>query len=236
MKIFVLKGRAVLSACALFFVFFLFFRSSAGSAVPACFVRRHLPICRADVTRRVVSLTIDTAGFHERTAEILNVLEMASARATFFITGEWADRYPDLVREIHAHGHEIGNHTDTHPHLLEKDMQTVREELENCSRKLRLLTRETPRLVRVPYGEFDDRLLARIQSLGYTAIGWDVNSTDWRAESPLDIETAVLSRVSPGSILLFHNAGEYSVEGIRKIVEKLSDEGYQFVTVSELLA
>lgn len=196
---------------------------------------RQLPIYRVGRGDKKISLTFDVAWENSNTEELIDILDDFDARATFFITGDWCDRYPDDVRAFHSAGHEIGNHSDAHPHVEGINVNDLINDTREASRKISVLTGEEPTLYRAPYGEYDDSLITTIEGMGMNVIQWDVDSIDWKEPTPEEIKERVLKNTKSGSILLFHNDLENTTEALPQILTELKKEGYEFVPVGELI-
>lgn len=156
-------------------------------------------------------------------------------KATFFLVGQWVDKYPDSVKALAAAGMEIGNHSDTHPHMAKLSEKQIIDEVSLCSGKIEAITGGGVKLFRCPYGEYDDEVITTIRNMGVQPIQWDVDSMDWKDLQADEIYKRITSKVSPGSIVLFHNAGKHTPEALPGIIEYLLSEGYSIVPVSELL-
>lgn len=194
-----------------------------------------LPIYRVDRGDNKVALTFDVAWENSNTDELIEILEEYDAEATFFITGDWCDRYPDDVRKFHDAGHEVQNHSDQHPHVEGINVNDLIEDTNEAARKIEMLTGEAPTLYRAPYGEYDDSMMMTLEGIGYKVIQWDVDSIDWQEPTPDEIVKRITDKAESGSILLFHNDLENTTEALPQILEQLSADGYEFVTVSDLI-
>lgn len=197
--------------------------------------KRLLPIYSTECADKKIAITFDVAWENSNTDELINILKDNDAKATFFITGDWCDRYPDDVKKFYEAGHEIENHSDKHPHVLGANINDLIADTRECSRKIKMLTGEEPTLYRAPYGEFDDSLITTLDGMGMKVIQWDVDSVDWKKPSAADIKKKVLKGVKPGSILLFHNDLENTTEALPDILGNLKSQGYKFVTVNDLI-
>lgn len=190
---------------------------------------------------RLVALTIDDGPHPKFTPRILQILDRYHAKATFFMIGAQMARYPDLVREVEARGHVIGNHTFTHPRDLRRcsEAQVVRE-LDRCEQEIRMLTGERCSLFRPPRGRIDAAKLAIAEGRGYRVIDWTVSADNHQAGTPEAMAARILQRLSPGMIILVHEgtipSREKDVRAIELIVPGLLERGYRLVTVPELLA
>lgn len=186
----------------------------------------------------MIALTFDAGADPSPTGEILDALAKHGVHATFFLTGKWVKKNPELVRRIAAEGHEIGNHTYSHRRLTELTDAQIGEEVEKTdSLVVELTGRSTKPLLRVPYGSRDARVLEVLRNLGYRSIYWDVDC--WDAVKPnytsADIRKRVLSKIGGGSIVLMHCGSRATADGLDSLLDKLEAEGYHQVMVSELL-
>ena len=127
------------------------------------------------------------------------------------------------------------NHSSDHAHFSSLSTQQIIDDLTLCNQKIESVTGVSPTLFRCPYGEYDDHVINAVNSIGMTAVQWDVDSLDWKGLSAQEIEKRVLDKVSSGSIVLFHNAAENTPEALPGIIESLLNEGYEIVPVSEIL-
>lgn len=214
--------------------------TAAGVTVAVTSVRtraaqRRVPIYCVEREDKKIGLTFDAAWENSNTQELIDILDDGGAKATFFVTGDWCDRYPDDVKQLHDAGHEIENHSNAHPHPAGMNVNDLIDDTKECSRKIKMLTGEEPRFYRAPYGEYDDNLLTTMDGMGLKTIQWDVDSVDWKKNSANDIKKKVLKNVKSGSILLFHNDLENTTEALPDIIKTLTDQGYKFVPLSELV-
>ena len=156
-------------------------------------------------------------------------------KATFFLVGQWVDKYPESVKALSDAGMEIGNHSDTHPHMAKLSEKQIIDEVSLCTGKIQAITGQEVKVFRCPYGEYDDEVITSLRNMGIYPIQWDVDSLDWKDLSADEIYKRVTTKVEAGSIVLFHNAGEHTPEALPGIIEYLLSEGYEIVPVSELL-
>ena len=172
---------------------------------------------------------------NEDTQQLIDILGRYQVKATFFVVGEWVDKYPESVQALCQAGHEIMNHSNTHAHYPQLSAQEVVDDLNACNDKIEAITGVRPTLVRLPYGDYDDRSINAVRSIGMEPIQWDVDSLDWKELSAGEITQRVTSKVQPGSIVLFHNAALHTPEALPTILETLLQEGYTFVPISQLI-
>jgi len=193
---------------------------------------------RGPATRPVVALTFDAGSSSAPAPGILRALEAADLRCTFFLTGEWTAHNPELVRRIAAAGHEIGNHTYSHPDLRRLSPAAVARELERTDAVVRRVTgRGTRPYFRPPYGARDRRVLREAARHGYRCVYWTTDSLDSVRQdiTPRQIERRVLTHVRPGSIILMHCGSPATAEALPHLLAALRHKGYRVVTISELL-
>ncbi len=197
---------------------------------------KRLPIYSVDKgEEKVISLTFDAAWDDADTDILIGILQKYNVPATFFMVGSWVEKYPESVKKFAKAGHEIMNHSDTHPHIDQLSDVKIREELKGCSDKIEAVTGVRPTLFRGPYGEYNNAVIEEAEAQGMLTLQWDVDSLDWKNLSPEDIVERVVSRVQPGSIMLFHNGAKNTPEALPQVLEKLQAQGYRFVKASELV-
>ncbi len=198
-------------------------------------INRKLPIYCVDTKDKRISITFDVSWGTDNTDKILEILDKYNVKATFFLVGGWVDQYPEKVKLIHEKGHEIGNHSDRHPDMTKISKDKIIQEIDINDSKIRKLTGEGTKLFRCPEGSYNDLVIQTVKDTGHYCIQWDVDSIDWREEGA-DLEyNRVIKKTKDGSIILFHNNAKYTPDNLSKIIEKLKNEGYQFVKVGDLI-
>ena len=149
--------------------------------------------------------------------------------------GQWVDKFPESVKALSDAGHEVMNHSDTHPHMTQMSKEAMKAEIEACNQKIEQVTGKRPNLLRAPYGDYNDTVVQAARETGCYTIQWDVDSLDWKNLSAPEITKRVTEKIKPGSIVLFHNAALHTPEALPDILEKLQGEGYCFVPISQLI-
>ncbi len=196
---------------------------------------KRLPIYGVNRADNKISITFDCAWENSNTDTLLAVLKEANATATFFVTGEFCDKYPEDVKKIYDAGHEIGNHSDKHPHMDGINVNDLISDTRECSRKIKMITGEEPKVYRAPYGEYDDKVVSTIEGMGLKMIQWSVDSIDWKEPDADTIINRIEEGTVSGSILLFHNDLKNTEEALPEILTKLKQKGFQSVKVSDLV-
>ena len=199
-------------------------------------------IIRVSTADPVVALTFDDGPHPASTPPLLEILKARRARATFFMLGQAAARYPALVRQVAGAGHAIGNHSWDHPSFPEVSHQERRRQIDACRRAI---APYGERLFRPPYGDQDD--LSRLDTLWmrHQVVAWDVDAGDWRGDAPAVVAYRVVARVRAGSIVLLHDGSEAALRGapvdkapmlraLELVLNRLREQ-FTYVTVPELL-
>lgn len=203
--------------------------------VGASATERQLPIYCVQRDGKCVSLTFDAAWGNEDTQTLIDILGQYGVKATFFVVGDWVDKYPESVQALSEAGHEVMNHSNHHDHYNSLSSAQITADASACAEKIEAVTGIYPKLFRCPYGEYDDHVIAAMKSIGITAIQWDVDSLDWKEYDAETIYARVTQKVQPGSIVLFHNAALHTPEALGRIIEYLLREGYSIIPVSQML-
>ncbi|WP_344470933.1 polysaccharide deacetylase family protein [Nonomuraea monospora] len=198
---------------------------SVGTAAEA-------PAAKPVDCRRVkcVALTFDD-GPGKYTDTLLRTLAAYDARATFFVVGQNVAAYPGALRRTYAAGHEIGNHSWSHPDLTRLSAASVRSQFTRTDRAIKAAIGIRPKLVRPPYGAFDATVR---RQAGRPVVMWSVDTLDWRYRDSARVARKAVKAVRPGSVILFHDIHPTTVRAIPKVLKALSKRGYRFVTVSRL--
>lgn len=199
-------------------------------------VARLVPIYKVDVAERRVALSFDATWGTSRTDRLLEILRRHGVKTTFFLAGNWVERYPEYVRKIAAEGHEIGNHSYTHPHMASLSADQIRQELEQNQRRIdALVGRPDVLLFRPPFGEYSDTVIRVASELGYYTVQWSVDSLDWQDLSADTMVERILRGIEPGDIVLFHNDGTHTPEAVDRLIPLLKARGFRIVPVSQLI-
>ena len=230
------KYKKVLSGLGLVLaVVLIFWTVNNPAIVGASATQRQLPIYCVQREDKAVSLSFDAAWGNEDTQQLIDILNKYGINATFFVVGDWVDKYPESVKALADAGNEVMNHSSDHAHFSKLSEDEIVADVTACNEKIAAVTGLTPTLFRCPYGEYDDHVINAVNSMGMTAVQWDVDSLDWKGISAQEIQGRVLDKVKPGSIVLFHNAAENTPEALPGIIEALIADGYTIVPISQIL-
>lgn len=203
---------------------------------PIPYTAREIPLYSVQSEQPLLAITIDAAWATDKTEFILDTLDRYNIKATFFLCGVWVEAYPDFVREIAARGHEIGNHSLTHPHMNSQSASQITQEVQKLDDEIETLTGKRCTLFRAPFGEYNDTVVKTVRGMGYEVVQWSIDTVDWKPERSAEtILNAVLPKLSNGSIILCHNNGYKIEEYLPALIETALAQGYSFVTVSDLI-
>lgn len=230
--------KAVISAVSLvLFVGIVFWAVNSPAVVGASASDRQLPIYCVQREDKTVALSFDAAWGNEDTQKLIDILNKYKIHATFFVVGQWVDKYPESVKALHDAGNEVMSHSDDHAHFAQLTADQITANINASNDKIEKVTGVRPTLFRCPYGEYNDTVISTVKGMKMDAIQWDVDSLDWKEQSTVEsIVTRVTGKVKPGSIILFHNDAKYTPQALPMILEKLIAEGYTFVKVADLVA
>jgi peptidoglycan-N-acetylglucosamine deacetylase len=188
---------------------------------------------------KIIALTFDDGPHATYTPQILDLLNKYDAKATFFVIGEHAKKFPEIILRENDEGHEIANHTYTHPYS--RTAEVLKNELKKTNEAIHDITGTYPVLYRPVGGSYNDRIISTAVENGFKVImwSWHQDTKDWKRPGVTKIVTTVLSGAKPGDVVLFHDSGgdrTQTVKALEEILPALKKQGYEFVTISELMA
>ncbi|HWL54783.1 MAG TPA: polysaccharide deacetylase family protein [Chthoniobacteraceae bacterium] len=191
---------------------------------------------RVDVDGPYVAITFDDGPHKTLTPKLLDLLASRGIKATFFVLGERVVQDPAVARQIVTQGHEIADHSWSHPNLGKMSDANVQGQLERSRAAILKATGVSPKVFRPPYGSFSERQRRWAhEKFGYLTILWDVDPLDWKRPGPSVVAERILSKAHHGSIILVHDIHSQSIDAMPKVLDTLLSRGYRFVTVSELI-
>ena len=184
-----------------------------------------------------VAMTFDDGPHGANTPRLLEMLKQRKIHATFFLVGQCVAEFPDIVKKIVAEGHEVANHSWSHPQLSAMSDSAVRDQLQKTHDAIIAACGVTPKIMRPPYGAFTARQRAWAHGeWGYKCILWDVDPLDWKVRNSEHVKNEILKQTVPGSIILSHDIHKSTVDAMPETLDALLAKGFKFVTVSEIIA
>ncbi|MGE7694887.1 polysaccharide deacetylase family protein [Lysinibacillus sp. NPDC094177] len=187
---------------------------------------------------KIIALTFDDGPHPKYTAAILDVLAKYDAKATFFIIGKNAEKYPDLVLRSYSEGHELANHTYSHP--FKASIAELHAQLRKTKEIIYGITGFSPVLFRPVGGNYNDQMINAAVKDGYKVVmwSWHQDTQDWKQPGVNRIVQKVMKGSKPGDVILFHDGGGdrmQTIKALEEILPELKEQGYTFVTISELI-
>lgn len=225
-----LLAGAVL-ACAVFFTTLIYQQQVVTTT------GKKYAIYKVKTDKKVAALTFDISWGTKVPGPVLDTLKKYNVKSTFFISGPWTVKHPAFPRRIVAEGHEVASHGEEHVNLSELSKEEVKKNILAAHQKIKEVTGVEPNLIRTPNGDWNDMVLTTAEELNYKVIQWSADSLDWKKPGAAAITRNVLKKVEPGAIILMHASDTclQTPDALPQVLEGLKKEGYQLVTVSELL-
>lgn len=198
-------------------------------------IQATLPIYNVQTEEKKVAFTMNCAWSAEDIEKILEILKNNNVQITFFMVGDWVEKNPEAVKKIHEAGHEIGNHSNTHPHVNNLTYEQNLEEIEKCSQKIEQLTGTKPTLYRAPYGEYNETVIKVAFENGYSAIQWNRDTLDYQALTGEQMWKRIGEKLQSGDIILSHNGTAHTADSLEMLIKNIKEKGYELVKVSDLI-
>ena len=196
---------------------------------------RYLPIYNVQTEENKVAFTMNCAWNANDIDSILETLKNNDVHITFFVVGEWVDKYPEAVKKIHDAGHEIASHSNTHPHVNKLSAEKNLEEINLSVSKIEKITGEKTKLYRAPYGEYNNTVIKTAQDNGYYCIQWNLDTLDYEGLTGEEMWKRLKNKLEKGSIILSHNGTKHTAESLDMLIKNIKSQGYELVTVSKLI-
>lgn len=186
---------------------------------------------------KYASLSFDAAWGADDTIELLDILDRHNIKVTFFMTGGWVESYPDMVKEIYARGHDLGNHSQNHKQMSKLSVEEQKKEIMSVSESVKNLTGYNMFLFRPPYGDYNSTLINTLYSCNYYPIQWSVDSLDWKDYGVSNIIKTVTQNkaLENGAIILMHNGAKFTAQALDEVLTSLEQQGYTLVPISQLI-
>ena len=194
-------------------------------------------ITRGDESEKNVSLTFNISWGEEKVYDILDVLKKQKIQATFFVSGEWAERHPQILEKIAEHKHEIGMLGYRYESYVEQDIEEVKRDIQEAIQVFNKLGFDHINYIRPPNGHFNKEILEVIEQIDLDAVHWSVHPNDWENPGVKEISTHLTKNISGGDIILMHasDSAKQTAEALEHVIPTLQDKKFTFVTLSELL-
>lgn len=194
-----------------------------------------LPIYSVDTEENKVALTINCAWNADDIDLILETLSKNEVNVTFFMVGEWVNKFPDAVKKISDSGNEIANHSESHAHVNNLSYEDNVEQILECSDRIQTITGKSTTLYRGPYGEYNDTVVKASNNSNHIMIQWSIDTLDYNGLTGDQMWQRIEPKLEKGSIILMHNGTENTALSLDMIIKNIKEKGFELVTVSELI-
>lgn len=197
--------------------------------------QKRLPIYNVETTENKVALTMNCAWNADDIDSILETLKNNDTKITFFMVGDWIEKFPDSVKKISEAGHEIASHSDTHPHVNQLSYEKNIEEIEKSNEKIEKITGSKTSIYRPPYGEYNNTVIKAAEDKGYYCIQWNLDTLDYTGLSGNEMWNRLKDKIKAGDIILTHNGTEHTADSLDQIIKNIKAKGLNVVKVSDLI-
>ena len=194
-----------------------------------------LPIYNVQTEENKIAFTMTCAWNADDIDSILETLKNNDVHITFFMVGNWVDKYPEVVKKIHDAGHEIGCHSNTHPHVNNLSSEKNLEEIKLSVSKIEKITGQKINLYRAPYGEYNDTVIQVAQENGYYTIQWNLDTLDYEGLTGEEMWNRLKNKLENGSIILSHNGTKHTADSLDMLIKNIKSQGFEITTVSDLI-
>ncbi len=198
---------------------------------------RELPIYSVETEGKKISISFDAAWGAEDFQKIIEILDKHEIKTTFFMTGEWIEKYPDCVKLLVEKGHDLGNHSRSHPDMTTLSKEEQKAQLMEAHDAVKDIAGYEMELFRPPYGAYNNEVIRTCYENNYYPVQWSVDSLDW-----MDYDAATIIKnvcehkaLGPGAIILCHNGAKHTAEALDEMLTNLKEQGYTIVPISELI-
>ena len=216
-------------------LFVMAFIMTGNDTVETSASTKELPIYNVATEEKKIAFTMNCAWNADDIDSILDTLSKHNVHITFFMVGDFVQKYPETVKKISEAGHEIGNHSDTHPHVNNLSLERNIEEIQNCSNKIEQITGKKTTLYRGPYGEYNDTVIKSAKSQNHFAIQWNLDTLDYSGLTGEEMWKRLENKLTAGSIILSHNGTKHTADSLDMLLNNIEQKGFKIVTVSDLI-
>lgn len=214
----------------------LFVNNGANTAVETSGKNfKQLPIYKIETERKKVAISINCSENAENIESIIDSLSKMKAKATFYVTGELAEKNPDAIKKIINNGNEIGNLSYHYTNLKNKQVEEIKEEIAKGTEQIEKLTNIKIKTFRAPYGECNNIITEEAKKQNLITVQWNIDSLDYNGLNNEEMCERINEGLIPGSIILLHNTGKYTASSIENIINNIQKQQYEICTVSDLI-
>lgn len=211
------------------------FSNKSGEIISTMSQAKKLPIYSVETNEPKVAFTMNCAWNADDIDSILSTLKKHNVKITFFMVGDWVDKYPDAVKKISDAGHEIANHSDGHKHVNNLSLEDNENEIKMCSEKIQKITGKKTNLYRGPYGEYNNTVIQAAENQNHITIQWSLDTLDYNGLTGDEMWNRLNEKMKNGDIILSHNGTKHTADSLDKLLTNIKNKGFKVVTVNELI-
>ena len=216
-------------------LFVMAFMITGNNAVETAAATKELPIYNVNTSEKQVAFTMNCAWNADDIESILETLKNNNTQITFFMVGDWIEKFPDAVKKINEAGHEIASHSDTHPHVNNLSYEENIEEIEKSNDKIEKITGSRTKIYRAPYGEYNNTVIGAANDKGYYTIQWNLDTLDYKGLTGEQMWNRLKNKLENGAIILSHNGTKHTADSLDMLIKNIKSKGYEIITVSQLI-
>ena len=194
-----------------------------------------LPIYNVQTEEKKVAFTMNCAWNADDIDQTLEVLKQNNTKITFFMVGDWIDKFPGAVKKIYEAGHEIASHSNTHPHVNNLSYEENIEEIEKSNDKIEKITGQRTKIYRAPYGEYNNTVIKAAQDKGYYTIQWSLDTLDYTGLTGDEMWNRIQDKLKAGDIILSHNGTKHTQDSLDMLIKNIKQKGLEDVRASDLI-
>ena len=194
-----------------------------------------LPIYNVQTDEKKVAFTMNCAWNADDIDSILETLKNKNVKITFFMVGDWIDKFPEAVKKVNSEGHEIASHSNTHPHVNNLSYEENIKEIEESNKKIDNITGKKTKVYRPPYGEYNDTVIKAAQDKGYYCIQWSLDTLDYTGITGEEMWKKLEGKIKSGDIILSHNGTKHTADSLDMLIKNIKNKGLEIVPVSNLI-
>ncbi len=227
---------SIFTVIILFGVATMLNQNQAGSEILTSSVNsKLLPIYNVQTEEKKIAFTMNCAWNDDDIDSILETLKKNNVKITFFVVGDWLDKYPEAAKKMHDEGHEIASHSNTHPHVNNLNYEENVKEIEDSNLKIEKITGNKTNLYRAPYGEYNDTVIKAATDKGYYCIQWNLDTLDYTGLTGNQMWDRLKDKIKSGDIILSHNGTKHTADSLDLLIKNIKEKGFDIVKVSDLI-
>lgn len=210
-------------------------KSSQTSIETSATSNKLLPIYNVQTEEKKVAFTMNCAWNADDIDSILETLKNNNTYITFFMVGDWIEKFPDAVKKIQESGHEIASHSNTHPHVNNLTYQENINEIEKSNDKIEKIAGNRTKLYRAPYGEYNNTVIQAATDTGYYCIQWNLDTLDYTGLTGDEMWDRLNNKIKSGDIILSHNGTQHTADSLDMLIKNIKQKGLEVVKISDLI-